>query len=62
MISPIKFVDSCSKTWCDTFRSVLVYGKEQESREKLYFITVQKKFFFLRRFDRRNTFFRYREI
>ena len=33
--------DFFSKTWSDTFRSVLVYGKEQESREK-YFINVQK--------------------
>ena len=40
----IKVVDSCrifSKTWSDTFRSVLVYGNVQESRKK-YFITVQK--------------------
>ena len=33
----VKVVDSCrifSKTWSDTFRSVLVYGKGQESRNK----------------------------
>ena len=30
-----------SKTGYDTFRSVLIFGKEQESRKK-YFITVQK--------------------
>ena len=24
------------KTWSDTFRSVLLYGKEQESREKVF--------------------------
>ena len=30
-----------SKTGYDTFRSVLIYVKEQESRKK-YFITVQK--------------------
>ena len=45
-----------SKTWSDNFRSVLIYGKEQESRKKC-FITVQKLFTFLRTFDRRNTFF-----
>ena len=28
------------KTWSDTFRSVFIYGKEQESRKK--FITVQQ--------------------
>ena len=42
--------------WSDTFRSVLVYGKEQKSRKK-YFITVRKKFIFLRGFDRGNIFF-----
>ena len=30
-----------SKTWSDTFRNVLTYGKEQECRKK-YLITVQK--------------------
>ena len=30
-----------SKTGSDTFRSVLIYGKDQESRKK-NFITVQK--------------------
>ena len=30
-----------SKTGSNTFKSVLIYGKEQESRKK-YFITVQK--------------------
>ena len=24
------------KTWSDNFRSVLIYGKEQESRKKIY--------------------------
>ena len=33
--------DFCSKTGSDTFRSGLIYGKEQESRKK-YFIAVQK--------------------
>ena len=40
----LKVVDSCrtfSKTGFDTFRSILIYGKEQESRKKK-FITVQK--------------------
>ena len=39
-----KVVDSCrlfSKTGSDTFRSVLICGKKQESRRK-YFITMQK--------------------
>ena len=31
----------CSKTRSDTFRSVLIYGKEQEPRKK-YYIIVQK--------------------
>ena len=44
-----------SKAWSDTFKGVSIYGKEQESRKK-YFITVQKTFIFLRKFDRRNTF------
>ena len=34
--------------------SVLIYGKEQESGEKV-FRTMQKEFTFLRGFDRRNT-------
>ena len=33
--------DFFSKTRSDTFRSILTYGKEQESRKK-YFIAVQK--------------------
>ena len=41
---------------CTSVCNVLVHGKGQESR-KMYFITVQKKFIFLRRFDSRNTFF-----
>ena len=40
----------------DTFRSILIYGKEQESRKRKYIITVQK-IIFLRGFDRRNAFF-----
>ena len=46
----LEVVDSCrifSKTGSDTFRSVLIYGKEEESRKK-NFITVQKIFTFLR--------------
>ena len=38
------------------FRSFFVCGKEQESRKK-YVITVQKKFTFLRGFDRKNKVF-----
>ena len=44
-------VDLCLtflKTWPDTFKIVLVYGKEQESRKKH---NRAKKFIFLRRFD-----------
>ena len=55
-IRSIKVVDSClisSTEWSDTFRSLFVYGKKQESRKK-YIITVQKNFTFLRRFDRKN--------
>ena len=54
-----KVVDSCQtcSTKCsDTFRSFFVCGKEQESRKK-YVITVQKKFTFLRGFDRKNKVF-----
>ena len=36
--------------------SVLIYGKEQESRKKIFHNRV-KKFTFLRRFDCRKTFF-----
>ena len=57
--SAFKVVDSCQtcSTKCsDTFRSFFVCGKEQESRKK-YFITVQKKFTFLRGFDRKNKVF-----
>ena len=43
-----------SKTWSDTFRSVLVYGKEQKSRKTCH--NRAKKFIFLRRFDRRDPF------
>ena len=43
-----------SETRSDTFRSVLINGKEQKSGKKWY-IPVQK-ITFLRRFDRRNTF------
>ena len=43
-----------SKTGSDTFRSVLVYGKEQQSRKNIFHNSA-KKFNFLRRFDRRNT-------
>ena len=49
-------LDFFSKTWSDTFRSVLINGKEQGSRKK-YFIPVQKKIILLRRFDRRKTVF-----
>ena len=52
----------CSKTWSDTFRSVLIYEKEEQDSRKKYFITVQIKFTFLRRFDRRKTFFKCQEI
>ena len=38
------------------FRSVLIYGNEQESR-KTIFHNLAKEITFLRRFDRRNTFF-----
>ena len=47
-------------TWSDTFRSVLVYGKEQESREKK--LHNRAKSHLSERFDPRNTFFRCREI
>ena len=46
-----------SKTWSDNFRSVSIYGKEQESRKKKKFHNRAKIFTFLRTFDRRNTFF-----
>ena len=39
MSMPIKLVDSCwifFETWSDTFRNVLVYGKEQESQKIFY--------------------------
>ena len=49
--------DFFSKTGPDTCRSILMYGKEQESL-KNYFITRQKKIIFLGRFHRRNVFFR----
>ena len=45
-----------SKTGSDTFKSVLIYGKEQESRKKNIHHRA-KNFTFLRRFDSRNTFF-----
>ena len=48
------------KTWSDTFRSVLIYGREQEPKK--IFITVQEKLTFLLRCDHRNTFFRDQEI
>ena len=54
-----KVVDSCrtcSTKSSHTFRSFFVCGKEQESRKK-YVITVQKKFTFLRGFDRKNKVF-----
>ena len=44
-----------SKTWSDTFRSVLIYRKEQESGK--IFRNRAKRFIFFRRFDRKNTFF-----
>ena len=43
-----------SRTGSDTFRSVLIYGKEQESRKKIFHNSA-KQFIFLRGFDRRNT-------
>ena len=55
-----KVVDSCwisSTEWSDTFRSIFVYGKKQESWKKKYVITVQKKLIFLRRFNHKNTVF-----
>ena len=55
-LKSLTHVGFCSKSWSDTFRSVLVYGKEQESRKKI-FHNRAKKFIFLRVFDRRNTFF-----
>ena len=33
---------SFSKTWSDTFRSVLIYGKEQESRKKKFHNRAKK--------------------
>ena len=54
-----KVVDSCwisSTEWSDTFRSFLYMGRSK-NHEKKYIITVQKKFTFLRRFDRKNTVF-----
>ena len=50
-----------SETGSDTFRSVLIYGKDQESRKKI-FHSRAKNFTSLRRSDRKNMFFRYREI
>ena len=50
-----------SKTRPDTFRSVLIYEKGQEPPKKVFY-NHAKKFIFLRRFGRRNTFFIYREI
>ena len=49
--------DFFSETQFDTFRSVLIYGKEQESRKKELFHNRAKNFTYLRRFDRRNTIF-----
>ena len=43
------------KTWSDIFGSVLVYGKEQESRKKI-FHDHANKIHLPARFDRRNTF------
>ena len=47
--------DFFSKTWPDTFRRVLVYGKEQEPKKKLDISSLCTKLTFLR-FDRRKTF------
>ena len=44
-----------SETGSDTFRNVLIYGKEKEYQKK-YVITVQNNIHFLR-FDHRNKFF-----
>ena len=44
-----------SKKRSDAFRSFLIYGKEQESRKKV-FRNRAKKSTFMRRYDRRNTF------
>ena len=46
----------CLKTGSDTFRSVLIYGKEQQPRKNI-FVIVEKNFTFLRGFNRKNTFF-----
>ena len=43
-----------SKTGSDTFRSALIYGKQQDSRKKFH--NSAKNFPCLRRFDGRNTF------
>ena len=52
----------CSRTRSDTFRRVLIHGKEQEPRKKILHYRA-KNFTFLRAFDRKNTlFFIYREI
>ena len=46
----------CSGSGSDTFRSILIHGKEKEPR-KNYFKIVQNNFTFLRGFDRKNTYF-----
>ena len=53
--------DFFSKTGSDTFRSILMYGKEQESR-KDYFITMQRKSPSQEGLTVETRFFRYREI
>ena len=57
--SKLKVVDSCRiffwRKESDTFRSVLVHGREEETRKE-YFIIVQK-ITFRRQIDLRNTLF-----
>ena len=58
-----KVVDSCrifSTKWSDTFRSFL-YLERSKNLEKQYVITVQK-ITFLREFDSKTRFLKYREI
>ena len=50
-----KVVDSCRIFFEDTFRSVLIYRKELEPRQKFH--NRPEKVIFLKRFDPRNMFF-----
>ena len=60
LLSLLARVGFFSKTVSDTFRSALIYEKEQESRKIPQ--NRAEQFLFLKRSDRRNTFFTYREI